>query len=52
MTMTMEILILIQRYGYTGKLVRAVCALHGWPYTSNGAPAEWYEAYRSGRLGL
>ena len=38
----------IARHGFTGKAVRAICAANGWKWGSNGAPAEWYAAWRSG----
>lgn len=41
---------MLKRYGATGKLVRAICAAHGWRWTPHGAPPEWYDAY-SGSLG-
>lgn len=49
MTITKEQLDeLVARHGFTGKLVRAYCALRGWRYDKNGAPPEWYAAWRSG----
>jgi hypothetical protein len=41
---------LVRRHGATGKLVRAICAASGWRWTPQGAPPEWYVAYR-GQLG-
>ena len=41
---------LIKRCGVTGKLVRALCASFAWRWTPQGAPPEWYAAYR-GSLG-
>lgn len=38
----------IARYGYTAKAVRALCAANGWRWTSQGASAEWYAAWRDG----
>jgi hypothetical protein len=45
-----ELRALVKRHGPTGKLVRAVCAANGWRWTPQGAPPEWYAAYR-GELG-
>jgi hypothetical protein len=42
---------MVNKYGPSSKLVRAVCAQRGWRWTRNGAPAAWYEAWREG-LGL
>lgn len=42
---------LVFKHGATSKLVRAYCAAMGWRYGKNGAPAEWYAAWRDG-LGL
>lgn len=41
---------LVTRHGTTGKLVRAICASRGWRWTPQGAPSQWYVAYR-GDLG-
>lgn len=45
-----ELRSLLKRNGTTGRLVRAICAQSGWRWTSQGAPPEWYSAYR-GHLG-
>ena len=47
---SVEIRPLVKRHGATGKLVRALCAARGWRWTPQGAPPEWYAAYR-GPLG-
>lgn len=39
---------LIDKYGLTGKLIKAICAQRGWRYSHNGAPEEWYQAWRDG----
>lgn len=39
---------LVARHGASSKLVRAICAGRGWRWTSQGAPAEWYAAWRAG----
>ena len=39
---------LVTKHGATGKLVRAICAAQGWRWTKNGAPAQWYDAWRAG----
>ena len=36
----------LARHGYTAKTTRAVCAKLGWRWTAQGAPPEWYEAWR------
>jgi hypothetical protein len=38
----------VARHGATSKSVRAICASRGWRHTKLGAPAQWYEAWRSG----
>ena len=45
-----ELQALVKRHGATSKLVRAICAVRNWRWTPQGAPPEWYNAYR-GPLG-
>lgn len=39
---------MVQKYGATSKLVKAICSLRGWRYNSQGAPPEWYVAWKEG----
>lgn len=40
---------LVARVGVGAKLVREICRAHGWRHRpgDNGAPREWYIAFRS-----
>lgn len=39
---------LIAKHGIGAKFVRAYCKAKGWRYDAQGAPAQWYAAWKSG----
>ena len=42
---------LVAKHGVGSKLVRAYCKEMGWRYNAQGAPSEWYLAWRCGVAG-
>lgn len=39
---------LLAKHGIGAKFVRAYCKAQGWRYDAQGAPSQWYAAWRSG----
>lgn len=48
--MRTSIIELYEKYGIGAKFVRAYCRAQGWRYDAQGAPTDWYKAWR-GPLG-